>query len=392
MSHAEPRRRTESFRSFDPADDAAAPAGWVADFEPFDYLHFAKTRMPGARFPLCVSGVPSVAPLFDAETFRRSFETGDLGSPLARWRSEMAARFGVPGEHTYPTLGASGAVFVALSALAAYGADGRPPVAVEHPAYAVFRTVATLLGHPATEVPRLAESGYGIDLDAVDAAFERGARVFCTTDLHNPTGVALSRAEVEALDEIAARHDAWVLLDEAYREFLPGPVETAYRPGGRIVVTGSFTKVHGLGPMRAGWIFAPPEILARAERVEEAACGVPPSPWLELLAASVAQADALRDRGRALAAAGRAVMDAWLAETPLVTWTPPAAGITGLVRVEGLRDSFAFSQRLRAELDVQVVPGAFFGAEGAIRVSFGLPPETLRPALDVLALGIPPLR
>ena len=85
-------------------------------------------------------------------------------------------------------------------------------------------------------------------------------------------------------------------------------------------------------------------------------------------------------------------MDAWMAETPLVEWTPPVAGLSGLVRVEGLTDSAAFAARLRAELDVQVVPGSYFGAEGTIRVSFGLPPAQVRAALDVLALGIPPLR
>lgn len=378
------------FRSFDPGD--APPP--TADFEPFDYLHFAKTRMGGARFPLCLSGVPSVAPRFDAEAFRRSFETGDLAAPLERWRQGMAARYGVPAEHAFPTLGSSAAVFLALAGLGAHAARGgvRREVAVESPAYGVFRSAATLLGHPVTEVPRLADCGWALDLDAADAAFARGAAVLCVTDLHNPTGAALSPAEVAALDEMAARHGAWVLVDEVYREFLPGPVRTAYRPGGRIVVVSSFTKVHGLGPLRAGFVFAPPEIVARAESAEEAVFGVPPSPWLEIFAAAVAEADERRARGLALAAAGREVMDAWVAETPLVSWTPPAAGLSGLLRVEGLTDSDDFAARLRAELDVQVVPGAAFGAEGTIRVSFGLPPDALRAALDVLALGIPPLR
>jgi aspartate/methionine/tyrosine aminotransferase len=61
------------------------------------------------------------------------------------------------------------------------------------------------------------------------------------------------------------------------------------------------------------------------------------------------------------------------------------------VRIEGLTDSRAFGERLREELDLQVVPGSFFGAEGHVRVSFGLPPRAVAAALDVLALGIPPL-
>jgi aspartate/methionine/tyrosine aminotransferase len=158
------------------------------------------------------------------------------------------------------------------------------------------------------------------------------------------------------------------------------------------VTTSSLTKCCGFGPGRTGWIFGPPDVLDRAESVEEASCGEPPAVWGTAMASALTHADAALERGRALAAAARPVIDAWVEATPDVSWTPPTAGITGLVRIEGLRDSMTFAKRLRAELDCQVVPGAYFGAEGTIRVSFGLPPKDLQAALDVLALGIPPLR
>lgn len=377
--------RTE-FRSFDPADERSVPPA----FRPFEYLHFAKHRMGGSRFPLCLSGVPAQVPTFDPDVVRRSFVTGDLGTPLAGWRAAVAAARGIPPDHALPALGASGAVFLALAALGARE-GARRPIAIEFPAYDVFRSVATLLGHPVIDVPRRADGSWSLDLDAVDAAFARGAAVYCATHLHNPTGVALAPSDIEALDAIAARHGRWVLLDEVYRDFLPGPLGTAYRPGGRIVSVGSYTKVYGLGPLRAGWVLGPPDVLALAEHVEEAAFGVPPSPWLEIVSAATGDAAALRERGIAAAAAGRKVIDAWIRETPGVSWTPPAGGITGLLNIDGLRDAAAFAARLRAELDVQVVPGSYFGAEGHVRVSFGLPPDAVRAALDVLALGIPPL-
>ena len=56
--------------------------------------------------------------------------------------------------------------------------------------------------------------------------------------------------------------------------------------------------------------------------------------------------------------------------------------------LDGLTDSLSFANRLREELDVQVMPGAFFGVEGTVRVSFGLPPGPLQKALEMLALGI----
>ena len=181
-------------------------------------------------------------------------------------------------------------------------------------------------------------------------------------------------------------------MNEIYRDFLPGPAATSYVPGGRLICVSSLTKCYGLGGLRAGWMFADPEIVERADDLADIVVGSPPTVTLHLAAAALARGDALLERGRAFAAAGRPIMDEWMASTPNVSWVPPAAGITGLVRVDGVTDSIGFAARLREELDVQVVPGAFFGAEGHVRVSFGLPPKELAAALCVLGMGIPALR
>jgi aspartate/methionine/tyrosine aminotransferase len=241
-------------------------------------------------------------------------------------------------------------------------------------------------------VARLAAAGYAFDLDAVERAFRGGARVLCVADLNNPTGTTIGAEQMSALGEIARRHDGWIVVNEVYRDFLPGAVGTAYRPGGRFVCLSSLTKCYGLGGLRAGWVIADPEIVARADDLAEIAGGAPPTATLHLASRALARGDELLTRGRAFAAVGRPLMDEWMAATPNVSWVPPAAGISGLVRVDGVADSIGFAERLREELDVQVSPGAYFGAEGHVRVSFGLPPKDLAAALCVFGMGIPALR
>lgn len=370
--------------------------GSVTASEPlpvFEYLRFAKERFAGARFPLSLSGVPDapVAAFVPEEAREPVVEGARMAAALAEARALGCARWGVPPGHLYPTLGTSGAVYLALAALGSFVPQGAA-IAVESPAYGVFRSVAQTLRREVVDVPRREDAAWAVDVAAVRRAFERGARIFCVTDLHNPTGAALSAAETDGLRTLAREFDAWVLLDEVYRDFLPGPVATGYRAGERVVATTSLTKCYGLGGLRAGFLFAPPDVVAAAERVEEVLYGVAPVPTAALVVHALRGADALLERGRAAAALGRPVVDAWMASTPHVSWTPPAAGISGLVRVEGLADSMRFAERLREELGVQVVPGAFFGAEGTIRVSFGLPPAQVAAALDVLALGIGALR
>lgn len=357
-------------------------------FRRFDYLHYAIDDMPGAEHTLCLSGVPEPS---EAELREPAGEVPASASYApspelhARWRAALSTRYGVPEDHLSPALGCSGGVFLALTALMTLTGG---PVAIEDPAYGVFASTAALHGRETVPLPRPASTGHRLDLERVETALGAGASVVCLTDLHNPTGVALTADEVGALRELAARHDAWVLLDEVYRDFLPGDVGTAYDPTSRIVCTSSLTKVYGVSAPRLGWIAAPPAVTRRIAEVRAVVHGVDPVPSIAHAVRALSVADELRARSRRLARRARRVMDGWVEREERVTWVPPDAGLTGLVRVEGLRDSLELARALRRELDVQVVPGAFFGAEGHLRLSFGLPPAALQRALDVLSLGM----
>jgi len=360
-------------------------------FAPFEAIRFSKTRTAGARFPLNSSAVPEIAlGDFVPSGEPTPIAPSALAAATSNWRERIAARYRVPSDHALPAFATSGATFLAVAALASRLPRGAA-VAVERPAYRIFEACARFLGREVVAVDRLPERNGPVDLDAAERAFASGARIFGVTDLHNPTGAALSDADLAALSALAERFDAWIVVDEVYRDFRPGPVATAYVPGGRVVATSSLTKCYGLGGLRAGFLFAPPEIVARAEEIEEIVYGHPPTPTVALAAAALARADALLERGRACVAAGRPIIDAWIASTPRVSWTPPDAGSIGLVRIDGLTDSMRFAARLREELDCQVIPGALFGAEGQVRVGFATPPKELAASLDVLALGIPPL-
>ncbi len=359
-------------------------------FHAFDYLRFARFEMRSAEHELCMSGVPEAvltAP-GDPPPETRQARAGEV---RARWAELVAARWGLPADHLLPSLGASGGVFLAVSALVTLlreRCDGAAVVAVERPAYGVFECAARLAGAQVTAFARTRDEHYALDPGRVAAALRAGARIVCLTNLHNPSGARLAPDALDALRQLAHEHDAWIVLDEVYRDYLPGAVGSDYAPGERIVCTSSMTKCYGVGGGRLGWIAAPPHVIERADRIVEITHGVDPMPVADVALRALAQADALLARGREVARRGRRVMDAWMAATPGVDWVPPAGGITALMHVAGLRDSFAVTRRLRTDLDVQVVAGAHFGSDDALRVSFGLPPARLQRALETLALGL----
>ncbi len=65
-------------------------------------------------------------------------------------------------------------------------------------------------------------AGFALDMDALAATVTERTRVLIYNNYQNPTGAHSSRAEMEAVAELALRHDLWVLSDDAYHEMQYG--------------------------------------------------------------------------------------------------------------------------------------------------------------------------
>jgi histidinol-phosphate aminotransferase len=95
------------------------------------------------------------------------------------------------------------------------------------------------------------------------AAIDARTRLVFVANPNNPTGTWNRRAELEAL--VAALPPGCLLvLDEAYFEYAhdadyPDGVDLVRR-GAPLVVTRTFSKVYGLGGLRAGYAVAAPEV------------------------------------------------------------------------------------------------------------------------------------
>ncbi len=99
------------------------------------------------------------------------------------------------------------------------------------------------------------------------------------------------------------------------------------------------------------------------------------------------------ERSAGVSRAGFPVLEAWAASHEgLFTIRPPDAAAITFLRYHLGTGSEELAERIRREQSVLVVPGVYFGAEGHLRVSFGLPHEYLSEGLArigaVLAEGI----
>jgi histidinol-phosphate aminotransferase len=110
---------------------------------------------------------------------------------------------------------------------------------------------------------------HAFDLEAVaDAVTERTKLVLLATP-NNPTGTALSTADLRTLlDGIST--ETIVVIDEAYREFLDpalgNPVRDLVPDFPNVLVTRTFSKAQGMAGIRAGYAIGHPEVIASVDK------------------------------------------------------------------------------------------------------------------------------
>ncbi len=118
------------------------------------------------------------------------------------------------------------------------------------------------------EVKLAPEPGYKAEVDALLAEVDERTKIVYVSNPSNPTGSYNSGEEIRRLHEALPAH-VLLVIDEAYAEFVAEPDwETTFplaRDASNIVVTRTFSKIHGLGGLRIGFGYAP---LAVAEAVD----------------------------------------------------------------------------------------------------------------------------
>lgn len=120
------------------------------------------------------------------------------------------------------------------------------------------------------EVRRAKEPGYRIDIDEVLKVVDERTRLVFIANPANPTGTWIP------FDEIVRLHQSLppsvvLVLDGAYSEFCSDPTFSDgldyARSQANVVVTRTFSKLHGLAALRVGWGYAPEEIAAAVDRI-----------------------------------------------------------------------------------------------------------------------------
>lgn len=94
----------------------------------------------------------------------------------------------------------------------------------------------------------------------VEAINASGAKLLFLSNPNNPTGAFM---DVDAIERIAERTEAWIIVDEAYGDFAKSSVVNRVKSNPNIIVVRTLSKSYGLAALRIGFLIADRSVVNR---------------------------------------------------------------------------------------------------------------------------------
>ncbi len=288
-----------------------------------------------------------------------------------------------PQSEIVVTVGGMEALFLTFACLL----DPGDEVVVPAPYYVNYVQMIKMCG----AVPVVVDSEEGADflpsLAAIEDAITDRTVALLVNSPCNPTGAVMDADLLQALGDLAIRHDLVVVSDEVYRTLVYSEAScpsifTVPGMRERTVVVNSVSKRFSMTGYRLGYAVVPTTLADSMTIMQEnvAACAPLPSQYAALAAYELCGNDptvkeVFEDRREALCTA--------LAEVPGLRFAKPRGAFYLFVNVSGTGfDGLQFAYELLREEQVAVVPGITYGSAYGdyVRIAYTLDVSLLEEA------------
>jgi aspartate aminotransferase len=291
------------------------------------------------------------------------------------------------------SVGAKQAIYNAFQALLNEGDE----VIVLAPYWVSYTEMVQLAGGKPVVVETREENGFAPDPEAIRRALTPRTKALVLNSPSNPSGAVFSRAALEGIAEAVRGHDCLLLSDDIYEKLLYegqflniGNVAPDLVP--RLLVINGMSKAFSMTGWRMGYAAGPKWLIAGMQMIQDQSTSNAPSFSQK---AAVAALNGPRDIFVPMVQEYRErremVVDA-LNKLEGVRCRRPEGAFYALPNVKGLlgrtykgtplTGSMQISDILLNDFRVAAMPGAPFGVEGYIRMSFATSREQLRKGLD----------
>lgn len=296
---------------------------------------------------------------------------------LAALRQLIAAdypRLNATPDNVIVTAGSQEALYLALMTLVDEGDE----VLLPDPGFVAYPTIVRMAGGRPVFYRLPARDGFAFDAEDFRRRLTPRTKAVVVISPSNPTGRALSRADLAAMADALRDSDAYVISDEIYREIYfgeerPASISEQHAAARRSIVISGLSKSMSMTGWRVGWMCGAPEVVKSALVLHGyvTTCASTVS-QKAALAAWTEEAEKARNETRRIFRARRDELLSLIARELKLPAVAPDGAFYLMLDVSALEgSSLEVAERL-LEHGVITVPGSAFGAEGEgyLRLSF----------------------
>ncbi|MDZ8119236.1 aminotransferase class I/II-fold pyridoxal phosphate-dependent enzyme [Pontiella agarivorans] len=293
----------------------------------------------------------------------------------------------VPEEEVLVTVGVSEGLDLAVRALVEPGDE----VLYHEPSYVSYNPLIQFAYGKPVAIQTRKENGFRLTRQDLEQNVSEKTKVLLLNYPNNPTGVALSKADVEDIAAFAIEHDLIVLTDEIYDELtydkehysvisVPGMRE-------RTIYLHGFSKAWAMTGFRMGFTCAPPELTEAMMKIHQYTMLCAPILSQEASVEALRSSDADIAYMKAEYKKRRNYIHSSFEEMGIPCIYPDGAFYAFADISKFGMTSQEFALHLLDEQNVACVPGTAFGAcgEGFIRCSYATSLEEIKEAMVRIA-------
>jgi aspartate aminotransferase len=287
--------------------------------------------------------------------------------------------------------------------------DPGDEVLIPAPYWVSYPDMVMLAGGRPVILETRAEDDFAVTAAQVAAACSPRTRAIILNNPSNPTGAVYTRAQVEALAQVAVERDLLVISDDIYRQLVYGDGEyvsiaaTSPEVAKRTILVDGVSKTYAMTGWRIGYTAGPLPLIQAMTKIQGQSTSNPTHiSQIATLAALTGPQECVAEM-RAAFDERRVEMVKLLRAIPGVTCREPKGAFyafpnvsiaVGKTTPEGaiLDDDVQLCDWLCEVGRVAVVPGSGFGAPGYVRLSYACSLASIRDGVGRLARALATLQ
>jgi aspartate aminotransferase len=313
----------------------------------------------------------------------------ELREAMAEHLSGLSGGRPVGADQIVVSTGSKQALFNACFSL--FGPKDR--VLIPSPAWVSYPQIVHLARATPVMVPGEADWGLKVSVADLERHTDKLVRGLVLCSPCNPTGSVYTLAELRAIGDWARKHGIWVISDEIYRRihYGAGPAPSFFDLPDeyleRTVVIYGASKAYAMTGWRIGAAWAPPHLVKAMANLQSHTTTGANHPAQAAAAVAFRDPRVEQEVVRMTAAFHRRrdlLVERFRREAPGVEFVEPHGAFYLFFRVDaGARATGTkFCERLLTDHGVATVPGAAFGDDRWVRLSYATGEKALERAMD----------